>query len=101
MYDLQYAQGEGFNRARQFVFLRYVKGDLLLVVVNFDDRRVDLRINIPTDAFVYLGLEACTHARMTDLLNGGESFTQPFTDEQPVCLSLDAWKGAIIKIERP
>jgi glycosidase len=101
MYDLQYAQGEGFNRARQFVFLRYVKGDLLLVVVNFDDRRVDLRINIPTDAFVYLGLEACTHARMTDLLNGGESFTQPFTDEQPVCLSLDAWKGAIIKIEKP
>ncbi len=101
MYDLQYAQGEGFNRDRQFVFLRYVKGDLLLVVVNFDDRRVDLRINIPTDAFVYLGLEACTHARMTDLLNGGESFTQPFTDEQPVCLSLDAWKGAIIKIERP
>ena len=101
MYDLQYAQGDGFNRARQFAFLRYVKGDLLLVVVNFDDRRVDLRINIPTDAFVYLGLEACTHARMTDLLNGGESFTQPFTDEQPVCLSLDAWKGAIIKIERP
>jgi glycosidase len=101
MYDLQYAQGEGFNRARQFAFLRYIKGDLLLVVVNFDDRRVDLRINIPTDAFVYLGLEACTHARMTDLLNGGESFTQPFTDEQPVCLSLDAWKGAIIKIEKP
>ena len=101
MYDLQYAQGDGFNRARQFVFLRHVEGDLLLVVVNFDDRRVDLRINIPTDAFVYLGLEACTHARMTDLLNGGESFTQPFTDEQPVCLSLDAWKGAIIKIERP
>ena len=101
MYDLQYAQGDGFNRARQFAFLRYIKGDLLLVVVNFDDRRVDLRINIPTDAFVYLGLEACTHARMTDLLNGGESFTQPFTDEQPVCLSLDAWKGAIIKIEKP
>ncbi len=101
MYDLQYAQCEGFNRARQFAFLRYIKGDLLLVVVNFDDRRVDLRINIPTDAFVYLGLEACTHARMTDLLNGGESFTQPFTDEQPVCLSLDAWKGAIIKIEKP
>jgi glycosidase len=101
MYDLQYAQGDGFNRARQFAFLRYIKGDLLLVVVNFDDRRVDLRINIPTDAFVYLGLEACTHARMTDLLNGGESFTQPFTDEQSVCLSLDAWKGAIIKIEKP
>ncbi len=101
MYDLQYAQGDGFNRARQFVFLRYIKGDLLLVVVNFDDRRVDLRINIPTDAFVYLGLEACTHARMTDLLNGGETFMAPFTDSEPVSLSLDAWKGAIIKIEKP
>ena len=101
MYDLQYAQGDGFNRARQFVFLRHVEGDLLLVVVNFDDRHVDLRINIPTDAFVYLGLEACTHARMTDLLNDGEPFMAPFTDEQPVCLSLEAWKGAIIKIEKP
>ena len=101
MYDLQYAQGDGFNRARQFVFLRYIKGDLLLVVVNFDDRRVDLRINIPTDAFVYLGLEACTHARMTDLLNDAAPFTAPFTDSEPVSLSLDAWKGAIIKIEKP
>ncbi len=101
MYDLQYAQGDGFNRARQFAFLRYVKGNLLLVAVNFDDRRVDLRINIPTDAFVYLGLEACTHARMTDLLNDATPFMAPFTDSEPVSLSLDAWKGAIIQIEKP
>ncbi|MBQ2541648.1 MAG: alpha-amylase family protein [Paludibacteraceae bacterium] len=99
MYDLVYAQGEGFNRQRQFAYLRHIKGDLLLIVVNFDDRTVDLSINIPTDAFVYLGLEACTDAKMTDLLSGN-TFRAPFTDNQPVRLSLNAWKGAIIKIEK-
>ena len=98
MYDLVYAQGEGFNRQRQFAYLRHIKGDLLLIVVNFDDRTVDLSINIPTDAFVYLGLEACTDAKMTDLLSGN-TFRAPFTDNQLVRLSLNAWKGAIIKIE--
>ena len=99
MYDLVYAQGEGFNRQRQYAYLRHQKGDLLLIVVNFDDRTVDLSINIPTDAFVYLGLEGCTNAKMTDLLTGN-TFRAPFTDAQPVKLSLNAWKGAILKIEK-
>ena len=99
MYDLQYAQGEGYNRQRQFCFLRHVKGDLLLVIVNFDDRKVDLHVNIPTDAFVYLGLEGTTRAKMTDLLTG-DSWDGPFTDTMPVTLSLNPWTGVILKVEK-
>lgn len=98
MYDLVYAQGEGFNRMRQYAFLRYVKGDILLIVVNFDDRTVDLQLNIPTDAFVYLGLEGAAKAKATDLLTG-QTRDISFTDHTPVTLSLDAWKSAILKIE--
>lgn len=99
MYDLVYAQGEGFNRMRQYAFLRYVKGDFLLIIVNFDDRTVDLRLNIPTDAFVYLGLEGAARAKATDLLTS-ETADISFTDHTPLNFRLDAWKSAILKIEK-
>ena len=55
MYDITYAQGEGFDKRQHYAFLRHIKGETLLVVVNFHDREQQIKVRIPNDAFVYLG----------------------------------------------
>ena len=97
MYDITYAQGEGFNKHEQFAFLRHVKGETLLVVVNFHDREQQMRVFLPNDAFVYLGMEGKAKATATDLLRGGKQEVS-FIPDGVVELKLEAWKGVILKI---
>ena len=98
MYDLTYAQGEGFNKHEQYAFIRKYKKQTLLVVLNFDDRQVDMQVRIPQDAFDYLQLEALTKANAKDLLTGAE-YTFPLNSYTPICLILPAWKGVVLKIK--
>jgi glycosidase len=98
MYDLTYAQAEGFNKHEQFAYIRKYKKQLLLVVLNFDDRQVDMQVRIPQEAFEYLQLETQSEAKAKDLLTGQE-YSFPLNAHTPVCLSLPAWKGVILKIK--
>ena len=98
MYDLEYAQNEGFNKHEQFAYIRKYKHQLLLVVLNFDDRQVDMQVRIPREAFEHLGLTEMPMAEVTDLLTG-EEFRFPLTAHTPVCLTLPAWKGVILKVK--
>ena len=97
MYDLTYAQGEGFNKHEQYAFLRKYKKQTVLVLVNFDDRQVDVQVRIPQDAFEYLQLESQVEAKAKDLLTGAE-YTFPLNPHTPICLTLPAWKGVVLKI---
>ena len=97
MYDLVYAQRDRFNRHRQYAFLRKAEEETLLVVSNFDDRSVEVDVYIPSDAFVYLKMEEKKQVKMTDLMSGKE-YTMPFNVDQPVRLTLDAWKGVILRL---
>ena len=98
MYDITYAQGEGFNKHEQFAFLRHVKGETLLVVVNFHDREQQIRVRVPNDAFVYLDLEGKAKATATDLLRGGKQ-NIAFVPDGTIELTLEAWKGVILRIK--
>lgn len=98
MYDLEYAQGEGFNKHEQFAYIRKYKHQLLLVVLNFDDRQVDMQVRIPREAFEHLGLTEMPMAEATDLLTG-EEYRFPLTAHTLVCLTLPAWKGVILKVK--
>ena len=53
-FDLMYVNN---HLERQYAFLRYAAGELLLVVTNFEDRDVVVDINIPAHAFDYLGMK--------------------------------------------
>ena len=57
-YDLMWLNhaGDHFDPANQFAFMRGHDGKGALVVANFADREVDVRINISDDAFAYLGI---------------------------------------------
>ena len=98
MYDLTYAQGEGFNKHEQYAFIRKYKKQNILVILNFDDRQVDMQVRIPQDAFEYLQLEAQTEAKAKDLLTG-EEYSFPLTAHTPIYITLPAWKGVILKIK--
>ena len=98
MYDLEYAQNEGFNKHEQFAYIRKYKHQLLLVVLNFDDRQVDMQVRIPREAFEHLGLTELPMAEAMDLLTG-EEYRFPLTAHTPVCLTLPAWKGVILNVK--
>ena len=97
MYDLEYAQTEGFNRHKQYAFLRKQDKELLLIIVNFDDKQVDVPVTIPSDAFVYLQMEERLSVAAEDLLSG-TVYEGPLMATAPFHISLPAWTGAILKL---
>ncbi len=97
MYDLEYAQGEGFNRQQQFAFLRKHKKETLLIVVNFDDHQVNVPVTIPTDAFIYLEMDEKLSVHAEDLLTG-TVYESPLMAAAPFRITLPAWTGAILKL---
>ena len=97
MYDLEYAQGEGFNRHKQFAFLRKQEKETLLIVVNFDDRQVEVPVTIPTDAFRYLLIDEKLSVHAEDLLSG-KIFEGPLMSSVPLHITLPAWTGAILRL---
>ena len=98
MYDLVYAQGEGFNKHEHYAYIRKYKQQTLLVVLNFDDHQTDIQVRIPQEAFEHLQQAEHAPVTATDLLTGNE-YTFPFSPHTPVCLTLPAWKGVVLKIK--
>lgn len=98
MYDITYAQGEGFNKHEQYAFIRHWEDETLLVIINFHDREQHMRVRIPNDAFVYLGIDEGKSCQATDLLRG-EKWSIPFNTSEAIELTLPAWRGVILKIQ--
>ena len=98
MYDITYAQGEGFNKHEQYAFIRHWEDETLLIIINFHDREQHMRVRIPNDAFVYLGIDEIKSCQATDLLRG-EQWTIPFNTSDAIELTLPAWRGVILKIQ--
>lgn len=98
MYDITYAQGTGFNKHEQYAFIRHWEDETLLVIINFHDREQHMRVRIPNDAFVYLGINETRSTQATDLLRG-EQWTIPFNTSEAIELTLPAWRGVILKIK--
>ena len=100
MYDLEYAQGEGFNKHEQYAFLRKYEDQVLLMIMNFDDRQVDVDVRIPKEAFDYLKQAEWESASAVDLLTDTTYKSMPLTSQQPVHLTLPAWKGVILEFKK-
>ena len=99
MYDLTYAQGEGFNKHEHYAYIRKYKQHILLVVLNFDDRQCDISVRIPQEAFAHLQQPEYAMVEAVDLLTN-TPYTFPLSAHTPVCLTLPAWKGVILKIKQ-
>lgn len=98
-FDLVYAQHEGFDRKKQYAFLRGYKKEILLVAVNFDAHQSDVTINIPQEALDYLEIAPQPMPLdATDLLTG-EHQQIAFLPNSPIHLQIPAWKGLVLKMK--
>ena len=101
MYDLEYAQGEGFNRHEQFAFIRKYEDETLLMILNFDDKEVPVSTRIPAEAFKFLDYEEREAVNAVDLLTGKKYAKMPFNSRLPINLTLPAWSGVILRMNEP
>lgn len=99
-YDLMYANYDNprFNAHRQYTFLRKMKKELILVVVNFDEAPAEVSINIPAHAFDFLEIPKKESVKATDLLTGKkeEISLSPTTQ---VCTTVEGFGGKVLKVK--
>ena len=93
-FDLMYVNG---HLERQYAFLRYAEGELLLVVTNFEDRDVVTDVNIPAHAFDYLGIKE-KKVIGTDLLTK-EKLAMSLRKDGSVRMEITARSGRVGKIK--
>ncbi|MBP1664133.1 MAG: alpha amylase catalytic region, partial [Bacteroidetes bacterium] len=103
MYDLEFANfgNPNFNTHEQFAYFRKHKKELLLCVVNFQDKNVGMEINIPSEAFQYLNLVEDEFYSSENLLNSDEDFpVQLLSSQSPYRVFMPAWCGKILKLKK-
>jgi glycosidase len=93
-FDLMYVNG---HMDRQYVFLRKYDNELLLVAVNFEDREVELDVNIPAHAFDYLEIKEQS-AMAVDLLTK-EMLGVMLRKDGSVRMTIEARGGRVWKIK--
>lgn len=93
-YDLMYANP---HLHRQYVFVRSLEHEVLIVAANFDDQEAHLSINLPPEFFDFLSLEGQSRVRATDLLSGDVTQVD-FCPTHPLCLYTRRWNGVALSI---
>jgi glycosidase len=103
MYDLEYANFNQtkFNTNKQFAYFRKYDEELILVVLNFDDKQLDTEIRFPIEVFPYLGIVDGTNYSVVDLIEKQTGFF-PFnlSSKEPLCMQMPARKGLILKLTK-
>ena len=99
-YDLMYANydNEHFSSHRQYTFLRKLKKELILVVVNFDEAPAEVGINIPAHAFDFLEIPAKDTVKATDLLTGKKEDIA-LSPTLQATTRVDGFNGKILKVK--
>lgn len=99
MYDLEYAQDPiHFNPHEHFVYVRKYQDEVLLFVLNFDDKCANMRIRIPQEAFDFLNWTPKQHYNYIDLLQEEDKGTALFSPDDDFHVTIPAWKGKIFKL---
>lgn len=101
MYDLEYANFDNpnFNTHEEFAYFRKFENELLLFVLNFDDKALQTDVRFPSEVFNYLVIAENTNFSCVNLLDKEEilpNFT--FSSTTVFSTQLPAWTGKIIKL---
>lgn len=101
-FDLMYVNTDNwrFNPHRQYAFIRQWGKEVLLIVVNFDSKPVDVSVNIPPHAFDYLHIPSLEQCTAKDLLTG-EDTTLSFVPYRGAEVNIGGYNGRILKIMLP
>lgn len=102
MYDLTYANfgNEFFNAHEQFVYFRKYENELLLIVLNFDDKVLDTKVVIPNEAITYLDIKTNVPFACTELLEGADRVGEfEFCESTVFETIMSPWSGKIFKFK--
>ncbi|HNZ62666.1 MAG TPA: alpha amylase C-terminal domain-containing protein, partial [Paludibacteraceae bacterium] len=87
-----------FDTHEQFAYIRKFKDEMLLFVLNFDDKELYTEVRIPLEAFQYLELMPGKQYKAVNLLDGQEMIEEiTFFPDMIFKVSVPAWKGKILK----
>lgn len=103
MYDLVFANfgNPRFNSHEQFAYLRKHENDLLLCIVNFQDKPAEIELIIPAEAFQFLKIKEGEYYNSKNLLNENAVFPiQKLSSENKYKVHIPAWDGKILKLEK-
>jgi len=103
MYDLGFANFDNpkFNTHEQYAYFRKYKDELLLIVLNFDDKHLETEVRFPFEAFQYLGLEEGLNYSMVNLLDETDKFPlHTLSSKSGLLLHMPAWKGMILRLTK-
>ena len=97
-FDLMYANpwSDTFHADRLYAFMRKKDDDILLVVVNFDDKALESLVNIPQHAFDYLGIQP--GMRVAADLMTGEDVDIMLSADEPVRIAVPPYSGVVLKM---
>ena len=97
-FDLMYANYNNpeFDPTRQYAYLRSDKKEFVLVIVNFDSRKVNLSVQIPYHAFEYMGIEPQRIKKAKELFSRRDFVLSSRWDKM-LFIDIDEYSGKIIK----
>jgi len=100
MYDLMYAnlQSPDFNPGKHFAFVRRLGHQVVLAVVNFEDRDTEVSVNIPAHLFEFYKLPEVDNIKAQGLLSNSP-YKISFNSKQPTRVLVPANSGRLLKFE--
>ena len=103
MFDLEFANFDNpkFNTHEQYAYFRKHENELLLFVLNFDDKHLDTEVCFPPEAFQYLGLKEGDNYKCVNLLDESDKFPLLKLSSKDVFTAYMApWKGLMLKLTK-
>ena len=99
-YDLTYCNYDNpnYDIHRTYSFLRHSKHDVVLVVANFKGEEQEVHINVPKEAWDYVGIVPGKRRHVQNLLTGEWDFGQ-FATDQPVVVKVPAQDAVVLRIK--
>lgn len=100
MYDLTYANfdNQHFNVNKQFAYFRKFENELLLVVLNFDDKVLNTKVVVPNEAIEHLNIALNVPLLYTELLSGNKSLDEwQFAKICSFETTMAPWSGQMFK----
>lgn len=97
-FDLMYANYNNpeFDPTRQYAYLRSDKKEFVLVIVNFDSKKVNLSVQIPYHAFEYMSIEPQRIKKAKELFSK-KDFVLSSRWDRMLFIDIDEYSGKIIK----
>lgn len=100
MFDLQYFNVDNhfYNSNKQYAYFRKFEDELLLFILNFDDKIVNVEVKIPAESYQYLTLKEGDTYSCKNLLDEVEVISN-IKLSTPFQTQINAWTGKIIKLK--